>query len=161
MIHAYFFFSDGMRYNSTPNLYGEFILKISTYLTFNGNCAAAFDFYQQALGGEIVGKYAFAGSPMADQVPADWGDKIMHIDLQAQGQSLMGCDSAEEHGGFKGFNLMLAPDTVAEAEQLFAALSPNATIMMPLEKTFWAERFGMLVDQFGVTWAVNCELPQG
>lgn len=136
-------------------------MNISTYLAFNGNCAAAFDFYQQALGGEIIEKHTFAGSPMADQVPADWADKIMHINLQAEGQFLMGCDSAEAKDGFKGFNLVLATDTVARAEQLFAALSPNATITMPLEKTFWAERFGMLVDQFGLTWAVNCDLPQG
>lgn len=135
------------------------MMKMSTYLAFNGQCATAFDFYQQALGGEVVEKHTFAASPMADQVPADWGDKIMHINLKVGEQYLMGCDSAEAQAGFKGFNMVLGVDNVADAERLFAALSPNANIMMPLDKTFWAERFGMLVDQFGVTWAVNCDLP--
>lgn len=134
-------------------------MQLSTYLAFNGNCETAFDFYQQALGGEVVEKHTFGASPMADQVPADWGNKIMHIHLKVHGQSLMGCDSAEASSGFKGFNLVLATDNVAKAEAQFAALSPGATITMPLEKTFWAERFGMLVDQFGLTWAINCEMP--
>lgn len=135
-------------------------MKLHPYLSFDGQCSAAFDFYAQALGGTIIEKHCYAGSPMAEQVPADWADKIMHMGLSFNDQTLLGCDNPQEHTGFHGIALVLQFDNVEEAERVFAAMSPNANVSMPMAKTFWAERFGMLVDQFGVTWTVNCDLPQ-
>ncbi len=134
---------------------------LSTYLSFPGMCREAFDFYAEALNGEIVECHTFAGSPMADQVPPEWGDKIMHCTLKLpDGSLLMGCDNAEAKDGFKGFNVMIAPVNVAEGQKCFDMLASGGSVIMPFEKTFWAERFGMLVDRFGLTWAVNCDLPQ-
>lgn len=135
-------------------------MMLSTYLAFPGTCREAFDFYVQALNAEIVECHNFAGSPMADQVPPEWGDKVMHCAIKLpDGSLLMGCDNAEAKDGFKGFNLVISLDNVADAQKAFDALAAGGNVVMPFEKTFWAERFGMLVDRFGLTWAVNCDLP--
>lgn len=132
-------------------------MKLHPYLAFHGQCSAAFDFYAQALGGTINEKHCYAGSPMAEHAGPDWADKVMHMSLTFNGQTLLGCDSLEPHTGFHGISLVLQVDSAEAAERAFAAISPNATIRMPIQKTFWAERFGMLIDQFGVNWSVNCD----
>ncbi len=134
-------------------------MEISPYLTFDGDCEAAFRRYAQCLGGEIVAMFRFGETPAGEHVPADGRDKIMHARLAVGDQALMGSDSVPEHPyeGTKGSYVSLNVDTAAEAERIFHALAENGTVQMPLEKTFWAERFGMLVDQYGVPWMVNCE----
>ncbi len=97
---------------------------------------------------------------MADQCPPSAAQLIMHMRMELNDQTLMGSDSMSDHAyeGIKGVNLSIGVDDVAEAKRLFAALSIDAQkIIMPLDKTFWAARFGMLIDQFGVPWMVNCE----
>jgi PhnB protein len=135
-------------------------MQLNPYLTFNGNCEAAFRFYEKHLGGKIEFIHRFAESPMADQCGAEWGDKIMHVSMNLNGQTLMASDTmgaSQAYEGMKGFSLSLNVKDIAEAESLFAALSEDASIQMPLQATFWAARFGMLVDQFGTPWMVNCE----
>ena len=135
-------------------------MQINTYLSFNGNCETAFQFYEQHLRGKIGMIHRYGESPMADQCPPSAAQLIIHMRMELNGQTLMGSDSMSDHAyeGIKGFNLSIGVDDVAEAERLFAALSINAQkIIMPLDKTFWAARFGMLIDQFGVPWMVNCE----
>jgi PhnB protein len=133
-------------------------MEVTTYLTFKGDCEAAFGFYQQCLDGTLGGVFRYAGTPYADQVPADWQDKVMHASLTLGHQVLMGADVApERYEAPKGFSLSLQMSRAADAERIFDQLSAGGTIRTPLEKTFWAERFGVLVDRFGITWLINCD----
>ncbi|MBD3885778.1 VOC family protein [Phormidium tenue FACHB-886] len=133
-------------------------MQVNTYLMFNGNCEAAFKFYEQCLGGKIINLLTHENAPSAEQVPAEWHDKIMHVCLDLSGRLLMGSDCPP--GYFEapqGFYVQLSIDESAEAERIFQALAENGKVKMPFEQTFWAFRFGMLVDQFGTPWMVNCE----
>lgn len=129
------------------------------YLTFDGQCEAAFKFYAQCLGGQIVAMVPFGETPVAGHVPAETNARIMHARLIAGSQILMGSDThpGQPYEGVKGASVAVQVDSPAEAESLFNALSENASVLMPLQETFWAARFGMLTDQFGVPWMVNCE----
>jgi PhnB protein len=133
-------------------------MQLNTYLTFNGQCEAAFQFYEQCLGGKIAGMFTYAGTPGAEQVPPEWRHKIMHATLKVGADVLMGCDAPpDRYKGSHGFSVNISVAQPAEAERVFAALSENGKVYMPIGQTFWAERFGMLVDQFGIPWMVNCE----
>ena len=133
---------------------------MNPYLNFNGNCREALDHYQQVLGAKLVFQHTWAESPMADQAPAGRGDAIMHATLQfADGSLLMASDCPPEYfKPMQGFSLSVNAAHVEEAERLFAGLSEGGQVTMPLERTFWAERFGMCTDRFGVAWMVNCEM---
>jgi len=133
-------------------------MQLNPYLTFNGKCEAAFKFYEQCLRGKIEIMMTHGDSPMAQQVPSEWRNKIIHTRLTVGDNVLMGSDAPpERYEEMKGFSVSLSVDDPAEAERIFNALVANGTVRMPLQKTFWAVRFGMLVDQFGVPWMVNCE----
>jgi PhnB protein len=133
-------------------------MDVAPYLFFPGNCEAAFKFYEKALGGKIDAMISHDGTPAEQHVPAEWRSKIMHARLKLGERSLMGSDAPPDHyKPMQGFSVTLGIETPAEAERVFNALSENGTVRMPLEKTFWAERFGMLVDQFGTSWMINCE----
>src|SRR5262245_60530454 len=133
-------------------------MQIQPYLSFKGDCEDAFRFYEQHLGGELGPLFRYAGSPMADQAPPEWGDKIMHGSVKAGGLELMGGDVAPERFEEpKGFSLSIQIGTTAEAERVFRALAEGGRVVMPLEKTFWAAGFGMLVDRFGISWMINCD----
>lgn len=137
-------------------------MQLNPYLTLAGECEAAFTRYQQIFGGQITAMIRHAGTPAACQVPPEWGDKIMHVCLDMDGRLLMGSDAPP--GRFQppqGFAVQVAAETPEEAERVFAALGQGGTITMALQQTFWAERFGMLVDAFGVPWMVNCEAKAG
>jgi PhnB protein len=133
-------------------------MQLNPYLNFKGDCEAAFTFYQRCLGGKIAFKMTFGDSPMAQQAPPGWKDKIMHMRLEIGDRILMGSDAPpERYAAPKGFSVSLTVDQPAEAERVFHALADNASVQMPLAETFWAARFGMLVDRFGIPWMVNCE----
>ena len=133
-------------------------MELNPYLNFNGNCAAAFKYYEKNLGGKIAMMMTFGESPMAEQMPADWRGKVMHARMTVGDYVLMGSDAPPDRfSPMKGFCVSLQVDSVAEAERMFKALAENGTVQMPIQKTFWAERFGSLVDQFGTPWMVNCE----
>jgi PhnB protein len=133
-------------------------MQLNPYLNFNGNCAAAFKFYEKCLGGKIAMMMTFAESPMAEQVPAALRDKVMHARMTIGDQVLMGSDAPpDRYEPMKGFSVSLSVDNAADAEKIFNALAANGTVQMPIQKTFWAERFGALVDQFGTPWMINCE----
>ena len=137
-------------------------MKINAYLHFDGRCEAAFKFYEQCLGGKIVFKMTFGESPMAGQSPPGWRDKIMHARLLVKDQVLMGSDAPpERYDAPKGFSMSLNLADAAEAERIFNALVEKGAVVMPLQQTFWAERFGMLSDQFGIPWMINCEKEGG
>ena len=133
-------------------------MEIYPYLSFKGECEAAFRFYEQCLGGKLGEIFRYGGSPMADQAPPDWGDKVMHASVTLGRQVLMGADIApERYEAPTGFSLSVQLNDTDEAERIFRELSRNGRIVMPLEKTFWAARFGVLTDRFGISWLINCE----
>jgi PhnB protein len=134
-------------------------MKINAYLIFDGQCEAAFKFYQQCLGGDIVAMIPFGETPESESVPAEWRSKIIHACLEVNGQVLMGSDTCPEYPyeGIKGAHVSLNVETVEEAQRVFERLSENGTVSVPLEETFWAARFAMLVDRFGVPWMINCD----
>jgi PhnB protein len=133
-------------------------MQVATYLSFNGQCEAAFRCYEQCLGGQLGAIFRYAGSPMAHLVPADWEDKVMHGSLTIGGQVLMGGDVApDRYEEPRGASLSVQITSAAEAERIFGELARDGKVTMPLEKTFWAERFGMVVDRFGISWMINCE----
>ena len=132
-------------------------MELNPYLAFDGQCKAAFEFYQQCLGGEIVAMVTYADTPMAAQMPPEAQGKIAHARLDTGGRVLMGGDSPQNsHTAPAGFSVNIGVDDPAEAERIFAALGQDGTVRMPIAETFWAHRFGMLVDRFGTPWMVNC-----
>ena len=133
-------------------------MQIAPYLSFKGECEEAFKLYEQCLGGQLRGIFRYAGSPMADQAPAGWQDKVMHGSLSVGELVLMGADIApESYEAPKGFTLSIQIKGVADAERIFRELANGGRVVLALEKTFWAARFGMLVDRFGIPWQINCE----
>ena len=133
-------------------------MQVTTYLSFKGDCESAFKFYEQCLGGHLGAIFRYEGSPLAGQVPADWSDKVMHGSLRLGEQVLMGGDVApDRYEEPRGFSLSLQIESTSDAERVFHDLARNGRVVMPLEKTFWAARFGMVVDRFGIPWLINCE----
>jgi PhnB protein len=130
---------------------------LERYLHFDGDCEEAFQFYQQCLGGKIEAMLRHAESPVECSVPKEWKDKIMHARLVIGDIALMGCDAPPSHFEEpKGFSVALMVDDPVEAERIFHALETDGKVRMPLQKTFWATRFGMLTDRFGTPWMINC-----
>jgi PhnB protein len=130
---------------------------MSPYLTFNGQCAAAFAFYRKSLGGEIVFMLTYGGSPMAAQTPPEWHSKVLHASFAWNGHTLGGVDPLPgQYQKPQGFAVELSPNDADAAERIFASLAEGGTIQMPIQQTFWALRFGLLTDQFGIPWMINC-----
>jgi PhnB protein len=131
---------------------------ISVHLSFNGQCKVAFEFYADLFGGRIVTMMSWADSPMAAQAPAGRGGDILHASLDLDGSTLIGSDSAGTQSP-QGFAVLLEPSDPATAERWFAALAEGGSVDMPLQETFWAARFGVLRDRFGIPWEINCGKP--
>jgi PhnB protein len=130
------------------------------YLGFNGNCQEAFKYYERVLGGKIIMMMMHADMPAEaqGQTPPEWKNKIMHARLVVGDQVLMGSDAPPDHfEKTQGMSVALQVNDPIEAERIFAALADNGTVRMPIQPTFWAIRFGMLTDRFGIPWMVNCE----
>jgi len=139
---------------------GDGTMHVNPYLTFNGNCKEAFEFYEKAFGTKITFLMKNGDSPMADQGPAGWNDKVLHVAIKIGETMVFGSDTLPAHYRTPaGMSVSVDVKTVPEAEQIFAALSEDALITMPLQEVFWAQRFGMLTDRFGTPWMLNCEMP--
>jgi PhnB protein len=133
-------------------------MQVNSYLYFNGQCEAAFKFYEKILGGKIVAMMPHEGTPAAESVPPEWRKKIIHARLVVGDTVLMGSDAPPAHQEeMKGFSVTIGIDDPKEAERIFHALAENGIVRMPIQETFWAVRFGMLADQFGTPWMINCE----
>jgi PhnB protein len=133
-------------------------MQLNPYLTFGGQCESAFKFYAKVLGGKIEAMMPHEGTPAAEHVPPEWRSKIMHARLTVGDKVLMGSDAPPaHHEPMKGFSVTLGIEDPADAERIFHALAENGTVRMPIQQTFWAARFGMLVDRFGTPWMINCE----
>ena len=137
--------------------------QLDPYLTFNGTCAEAMRFYEQTLGGKIEMMMTHGESPMAAQTPPGSANRIMHARLALDDRVLMASDSmaGEPFEGMKGFSLSLMYPTAAAAQPIFTALAQGGRVIMPLQKTFWAEGFGMLIDRFGTPWMINAGMSNG
>jgi PhnB protein len=133
-------------------------MRVNPYLVFNGRCREAFAFYADCLGGKIEAMLPHAGTPAEGHVPSEWREKIMHARLTVGEDVIMGSDAPPGHfEPPKGFSVAIQLTDPAEAERVFHRLADGGTVQMPLQQTFWAARFGMLVDRFGTPWMVNCQ----
>ncbi|RDE10438.1 VOC family protein [Pelagibacterium lacus] len=130
-------------------------MKITPYLNFAGDCRAAMTFYQSVFGGELE-MTAHKDTPMAEHVPPEMQDQIMHAVLTTGDGVLFASDAPmAQANSFSGVYITVHPQTVEEAERMFDRLSEGGTVEMALEETFWAKRFGMLHDRWGVKWMFN------
>lgn len=135
---------------------------LHAYLVFDGTTAEAMRFYERTFNGKLQ-LMTMGESPMAAQTPPGGMNRIMHARLEFPGGVLMASDAmmGKPYEGMHGFSLSISFPTPAEAKKIWDALAAGGNIIMPLEKTFWAEAFGMLVDRFGTPWMINCEAPRG
>lgn len=116
-------------------------MQMSAYLSFNGDCEAAFTFCEQSLAAQPGSIFRYGGSPLASGVPADWSDKVMHGSVTLGGHVLMGADvTPEQYQAPKGLSLSLQIESTVEAEGIFSRLAEGGQVVVPLAKTFWAER---------------------
>lgn len=140
---------------------------VNIYLTFNGNCEEAFNFYKSVFGGEFpyIGRFKDMPPGEGSQLKPEEENRIMHVSLPISKETmLMGSDTGGEWGaGYKqgnNFTISITADSSEEAERLFNGLSAGGTITMPLGKTFWAECFGMFTDKFGINWMMSFDSSQ-
>ncbi|MCB0721420.1 MAG: VOC family protein [Ignavibacteriae bacterium] len=134
--------------------------KIIPYLTFNGNCEEAMNFYKDALDGEIEAMMNFEGAPM--EVPEDYKSKVMHSTLKAGDLTLMASDSMPGQPFTAGNNISLSLnfDNEDDQKKTFDNLSAGGNVTMPLQDTFWGAKFGMCTDKFGINWMFNHDRPE-
>jgi len=132
---------------------------IQPYLFFNGSCEQAVEFYRKALGAQVEIMMRYKESPEPPQpgmVPPGFENKIMHTSFRIGQTTVMASDGcAAEKPNFQGFSLSLSVANETEADRAFAALSEGGQVRMPLTKTFWSPRFGMVEDRFGLGWMIS------
>jgi PhnB protein len=133
-------------------------MKLNPHLNFNGQCEAAFKFYEQVLGGKITFMMTFGESPAAEHVPPEIHKCIIHATMTIGDDVVMGSDAPpDRYEEPKGIYIALNFRDPAEGERIFQALSENGVVRMPFQQTFWSPGFGMCVDRFGIPWMINCE----
>ena len=135
-------------------------MNLNTYIFFTGQCREAFEFYAKVLGAKIEMMMPHTGSPAEQHVPAEWRDKILHARLSIGDSLLMASDAPPgRQGKTGGFAVNIGLKDANEGERIFRALEEAGTVIMPYSETFWALRYGMLTDRFGITWMVKVEKP--
>lgn len=140
-------------------------MTINAYLTFGGDCRAAFEFYRSVFGGEFLSIQTFADGPADMGAPEEANDLIMHVTLPVGSGVLMGSDTIEQFSPAPvtgtNFSLSLGPDSREQADDLFAKLSDGGRVTMPMQDQFWGSYFGTCTDRFGIGWMINCHTGQG
>ena len=127
------------------------------HLHFHGDCAQAFRFYADTFGGKIAFSLTYGESPAAAQMPRELHSQVIHARVDFGGQSLLGCDvPPDRFQPPQGFNVVAELADPAEAERVFDVLAAGGTVSMPMQQTFWSQRFGMCTDRYGIPWMVNC-----
>jgi PhnB protein len=130
---------------------------MNPHLSFDGQCEAAFKFYEKCLAAQLGAIFRYAGTPISGQVPPEWRDKVMHGSLTVGEQVLTGGDVVPaQYDNPRGFSLSLQLTDTREVERIFHGLADGGRVTVPLEKTFWSPLFGMVVDRFGIPWLINC-----
>jgi PhnB protein len=128
-------------------------MQLHTYLNYGGNCEEAFRFYEQHLGGQITFLMRHGEQPGPGNVPPEWNGKVLHARMNLGGTELLGADiPAERFQPIRSAYLSLTVGSVDEAERIYSLLSDGGQIFMPMEETFFANRFAMLRDKFGTSW---------
>ncbi len=136
-------------------------MKLNTYLNYGGNCAEAFRFYEQNLGGKITMMMTHGQSPNAANVPPEWKNAVLHARIDIGGTELFGADiPPDRFQPMRSAYLTLTLDSVEEAERVYALLTEGGQIFMHMEETFFAKRFAMLRDKFGTSWMLLHESPR-
>ena len=134
-------------------------MQILPYLFFDGRCEEAVEFYKQALGAEVQMLMRYKDSPdppPPGMVPPGSQSKVMHVSMRIGETVVMASDdTGSKDLSFRGFSLSITAPSAADADRVFAALADGGKVQMPLGKTFWSPRFGMLTDRFGVAWMVS------
>ena len=139
---------------------------IIPYLTFDGNCEEAFNFYKGIFGGEFNFMGRFSDMPSEEPLPEDEQNRVMHVSLPiGKKDVLMGSDTLPSQGDKEvvtgsNFSISAVPESQEEADNIFAALSEGGHVIAPMSKSFWGAYFGMLVDKFGIRWMINYDYPQ-
>jgi PhnB protein len=134
---------------------------IQPYLFFHGNCEEAMRFYERVLKGKITDLLPHAGTPAEEHVSPEWKTKILHARLEVGDAALLASDSPYEKDSEKrGSSVSLHLHSIEEAERIFEELSAEGNVTMPMAPTFWALRFAMFEDRFGVPWMINCTEPK-
>ena len=135
------------------------MLGVNPYIAFKGNCREAIEFYKSALNAEVLFTQTVGESPMSNMGPPE---NIMHCTIKVGDSTIMMCDDPRPDGAANGGNISLAIglNDPARGTQLFENLAKGGSVIMPLQKTYWAEAFGMVTDKFGIKWMVNCDLPK-
>jgi PhnB protein len=130
-------------------------MQVQPYLFFDGRCEEAIEFYRRVLGAEVTMLLRFKDSPEPAMAPPDAGDKVMHANLRIGDTTMLASDGrCLGQPNFQGFALSLTVADDAEAERLFASLADGGQVQMPLARTFFSSRFGMVADRFGVAWMI-------
>jgi PhnB protein len=132
-------------------------MQVQPYLFFDGTCEQAIEFYRRALGAEVTMLMRYKDSPEPPppgMVPPGSENKVMHASFRIGDSMILASDGCGEQAKFQAFSLSLTVANEAEADRVFAALADGGQVQMPLGKTFFSPRFGMLVDRFGVSWMV-------
>lgn len=135
------------------------MLGVNPYIAFKGDCSAAIEFYKSALNASVLFTQTYGESPMAGMgAPSN----IMHCTIRVGDSTIMMCDDPNPAGvaGPGNISLAIGLNDAARAQQIFDNLAGGGTVIMPLQKTFWAEAFGMVTDKFGIKWMVNCDAPR-
>ena len=133
-------------------------MKLYTYLNYGGNCQEAFRFYEQHLGGKITMLMTHGQGPNPNDGPPDWKDAVLHARMSIGETELMGAD-IPSYQPMRSAYLTLIVGSTDEAERIYAALADGGQIFMPMEETFFAHRFSMLRDKFGVNWMIIHQRP--
>ena len=132
--------------------------KVNTYLSFDGTTSEAMRFYEKALGAKLDALMKFSDVPETMRIPGVKADRVMHAQLSfANGDVLMASDwiGGTPYQGMKGFSVALAYTTAEEAQRAFDALAKDGMVLLPLQPSFFAKSFGMLVDRFGTPWSIS------
>ena len=135
-------------------------MRLNTYLNYGGNCAQAFRFYEEHLGGMILARTPPGQMPDPSSVAPNWKDKVLHARITLGETALFGADvPPDRFKPMRSAYLTLSVDSIAEAERIYALLSEGGEIFMPMEETFFAYRFAMFRDKFGTSWMLINERP--
>ena len=132
------------------------MIQLAPYLSFNGNCEEALNFYKDCLGGTISDVHRYEGSPMEQQFGPVSKNKIMHSTFKFDGGTFMAADSQQGTTSDSNVSLSIGLDDEKRAGQIFNALSAGAEVQVPFEKQFWGATFGMLKDRYNIQWMINC-----
>lgn len=138
---------------------GQLPREMNVHVAFAGHCREAMEFYAEVTGGNLEAVITYGETPAAEDVAPDMHDRVIHASLNLRGRRLMGADmSGDCYQPPQGAQVHLEYDDPEQAEQVFRKLSDGGAVIMPFEKTFWAQRFGMAKDRFGVQWMISSQI---